>query len=62
LEQPFIPFSSGEVMSPIPQTPEYLAFGREDLWDGCREGIYEEVMTDEVERIRSADAVISVIE
>jgi hypothetical protein len=49
-------------MSPIPQTPEYLAFGREDLWDGCREGIYEEVMTDEVERIRSADAVISVIE
>jgi hypothetical protein len=31
LEQPSIPFISGEVMNPISQTPEDLAFGREDL-------------------------------
>jgi hypothetical protein len=41
LEQSSIPFSSGEVMNPIPQTPEDLAFGREDLRAGCQEGIYE---------------------
>jgi hypothetical protein len=59
LEQPFIPFSSGEVMNPIPQTPDNLAFGREDLWVGCQEGIYEEVTTGEAERIRSTGAMIS---
>jgi hypothetical protein len=56
LEQPFIPFSSGEVMNPIPQTPEDLAFGREDLRVGCQEGIYEEVTTGEAERIRGTGA------
>jgi hypothetical protein len=40
LEQPSIPFSGTEVMNPIPQTPEDLVFGREDLRAGCREGIY----------------------
>jgi hypothetical protein len=59
LEQPSIPFSSGEVMNPIPQTPKDLAFGREDLRAGCQEGIYEEVTTGEAERIRSTDAMIS---
>jgi hypothetical protein len=46
-------------MSPIPQTPEDLAFGREDLRAGCQEGIYEEVTTGEAERIRSIGAMIS---
>jgi hypothetical protein len=46
-------------MNPIPQTPEDLAFGREDLWTGCQEGIYEEVTTGEAERIRSTCAMIS---
>jgi hypothetical protein len=59
LEQPSIPFSSGEVMNPIPQTPEDLAFGREDLRAGCQEGIYEEVTTGEAERIRSKGAMMS---
>jgi hypothetical protein len=59
LEQPSIPFSSGEVMNPIPQTPEDLAFGREDLRAGCQKGIYEEVTTGEAERIRSTGATIS---
>jgi hypothetical protein len=45
LEQPFIPYSSGEVMNPIPQTPKDLAFGCEDLRAGYQEGIYEEVAT-----------------
>jgi hypothetical protein len=46
-------------MNPIPQTPEDLAFGREDLRSGCQEGIYEEVTTGEAERIRSTGAMIS---
>jgi hypothetical protein len=45
-------------MKPIPQTPEDLAFGREDLRAGFQEGIYEEVTTVEVERIRSTGAMI----
>jgi hypothetical protein len=56
LEQPSIPYSSGEVMNP--QTPEDLAFGSEDLRAGCQEGIYEEVTTGEAERIRSTGAMI----
>jgi hypothetical protein len=59
LEQPSIPFSSGEVINPIPQTPEDLEFGREDLRAGCQERIYEEVATGEAERIRSTGAMIS---
>jgi hypothetical protein len=59
LEQPSIPFSSGEVMNPIPQTPEDLAFGREDIRAECQEGIYEEVTTGEAERIRSTGAMVS---
>jgi Reverse transcriptase (RNA-dependent DNA polymerase) len=46
-------------MNPISQTPEDLAFGREDLRSGCQEGIYEEVTTGEAERIRSTGAMIS---
>jgi hypothetical protein len=46
-------------MNPIRQTPEYLAFGREDLRAGCQEGLYEEVTTGEAERIRSTGAIIS---
>jgi hypothetical protein len=41
MEQPSIPFTCGMVMIPIPQTPEDLSFGREDLRAGCLEGIYE---------------------
>jgi hypothetical protein len=59
LEQPSIPFSSGEVKNQIPEIPKDLALGREDLWAGCKEGIYEEVATGEAERIRSAGASIS---
>jgi hypothetical protein len=59
LEQPSIPFSSGKVMNPIPQTPEDLAFGREDLRAECQEGIYEEETTGEAERTRSTGAMIS---
>jgi hypothetical protein len=46
-------------MNPIPQSPEDLAFGREDLRAGCQEGIYEEVSIGEAERIRSTGAMIS---
>jgi hypothetical protein len=49
LEQPSIPFSSGEVMNPITQTLKDLAFGREVLRAGRQEGIYEEVTTGEAE-------------
>jgi hypothetical protein len=59
LEQPSITSSSGEVMNPIPQTPEDLAFEREDIRTGCQEGIYEKVTTEEAERIRSTGAMIS---
>jgi hypothetical protein len=59
LEQPSIPFSSGEVINPISQTPEDLAFRREDLRARCQEGIYEAVTTGEAERIRSTGAMIS---
>jgi hypothetical protein len=41
LEQPSIPFCSGEVMNPIPQSSEDLAFGREDLRAGFEVGMYE---------------------
>jgi hypothetical protein len=46
-------------MNSNPQTPEDLAFGREDLQAGCQEGIYEEVTTGEAERIRSTGSMIS---
>jgi hypothetical protein len=46
-------------MNPIPQTPEDLAFGREDIQAGCQEGMYEEVTTGEAEKIRSTGAMIS---
>jgi hypothetical protein len=46
-------------MNTPPQTPEDLAFGREDSRAGCQEGIYEEVTTGEAERIRSTGAMIS---
>jgi hypothetical protein len=59
LEQPSNPFRSCEFMNPIPQSPEDLAFGREDLRAGCQEGIYEEVSIGEAERIRSTGAMIS---
>jgi hypothetical protein len=45
-------------MNPIPQTPEDLAFGREDLRAGSQEGIQEEVTTREVERICSTGTMI----
>jgi hypothetical protein len=59
LEQPSITFSSGKVINPFPQTPEDLAFGREDLRAGCQEGMYKKVTTGEAERIRSTGAMIS---
>jgi hypothetical protein len=36
---------------PIPQTPEDLSFGREDLREGFLEGIYEEVTLEATESI-----------
>jgi hypothetical protein len=59
LQKPFISFSSCEFMNPIPQTPEDVAFGREELRAGCQEGIYEEVTTGKAVRIRSTGAMIS---
>jgi hypothetical protein len=59
LEQPSISFNRGEVMNPIPQTPEDLTFGREDHRDGCQKGIYEEVTTAESASIRRTGAMIS---
>jgi hypothetical protein len=52
LEQPSIPFTSGDSMNPAPQTPEDLAFGREDLRAGCQEGIYEQINPGEAEKFR----------
>jgi hypothetical protein len=46
-------------MSPIPQTPEDLAFGREDLRAGCLEGIYEEITLEEAENVIRTGAMIS---
>jgi hypothetical protein len=46
-------------MIPIPQTPEDLAFGREDLLAGYREGIYEEITLEAAESIRRTGAMIS---
>jgi hypothetical protein len=59
LEQPSIPFTSGEAMTPIPQTPEDLAFGREDLRAGCQERIYEKITPEEAETIQKTGAMIS---
>jgi hypothetical protein len=59
LEKPPILFSSGEVMNPITQTPEDLAFGRKDFQAGCKEGIHEETTTGEEEWILSTGAMIS---
>jgi hypothetical protein len=59
MEQPSIPFTCGTVMSPIPQTPEDLAFGREDLRADCLEGIYEEITLEAAESIRSTGEMIS---
>jgi hypothetical protein len=58
VEKPSILFSSDEIMNPMPQTPEDLAFGREDLRAGCQEGIHEEVKTGEAERIRGTGVMI----
>jgi hypothetical protein len=51
--------SPGKTMRLIPQSPEELAFAREDLRAGCQEGIYEEVSRVEVEEIRSTGAIVS---
>lgn len=59
MEKPTTPFTSGEAMGLIPQSPEDLAFAREDLRVGCQEGIYEEVSREEVEEIRSTGAMVS---
>jgi hypothetical protein len=59
MEKPTKPVTSGETMGLIPQSPEVLAFIREDLRAGCQEGIYEEVSRVEVEEIRSTDAMVS---
>jgi hypothetical protein len=59
MEKPTKPFTSGETMGLIPQSPEDLVFAREDLRVGCQEGIYEEVPKEELEEIRSKGAMIS---
>jgi hypothetical protein len=59
MEKPTTPFTSGETMGLIPQSPEDLVFAREDLRAGCQQGIYEEVSRVEVEEIRSTGAIIS---
>jgi hypothetical protein len=56
MEKPTTPFTSGGTMGLIPQSPEDLAFAREDLRP---EGIYEKVSRAEVEEIRSTSAVVS---
>jgi hypothetical protein len=48
LDLPSIPFTSGVVLPVIPQSREYLEFGRCDLDAGCASGIYEEVGLAEV--------------
>jgi hypothetical protein len=53
-----IPFTCGTVMSPIPQTLEDLAFGREDLRAGFLEGIYEEITLEAAESIRRTGVMI----
>jgi hypothetical protein len=58
-EKTSISFSSGEVMKPIPQTPEDLAIGRKYLRAGCQKIINEEVTTGEAKRIRSTNAMMS---
>jgi hypothetical protein len=46
-------------MSPIPQTPEDFAFGREDLRAGFLEGIYDEITLEAAEGIGRTGAMIS---
>jgi hypothetical protein len=48
-------------MNLIPQTPEDLAFGREDIRAGYREGIYEEMTVGNTKRIRSTGVMVSSI-
>jgi hypothetical protein len=58
-DQPSIPFTCGTVMSPISQTTEDLAFGREDLRAGFLERICEEITLEAAEGIRRTGAMIS---
>jgi hypothetical protein len=58
MEKPTAPFTSGEIMGLIPQSPEDLVFAREDLQEWCQEGIYEEVSRLEEEEIRGTGAII----
>jgi hypothetical protein len=59
MEKPTTPFTSVEIMVLISQSPEDLAFAREDFQAGCQEGIFEEVSRLEVEEIRGTCAMVS---
>jgi hypothetical protein len=59
MEKPTTSFTWGETMGLIPQSPEDLAFSREDLRAGFQEGIYEEVSRSEVDEIRCTGAMVS---
>lgn len=58
-DPPTVPFTEGTLAPEIPQTPEDLEFGTQDLKQGCLEGIYEEVLAVEVEHLRRQGLMVS---
>jgi hypothetical protein len=59
LDLPSIPFTSGLVLSAIPQTEEDLYFGRDNLRAGCASGIYEEVVVEDVQEVLRTGRMVS---
>jgi hypothetical protein len=58
-EEPTIPFSEGKILPDIPQKQEDLAFGREDIRQGCVSGIYESITRKEAEDLKARGMLIS---
>jgi hypothetical protein len=58
-ESPQTPFTTGEVLPEISQSPEDLEFGMEDRREGCHTGIDEEIPRKEAERLRANGLMIS---
>ena len=56
---PTVPFTEGETMAELPQSEKDKTFARQDLENGCNEGIYEEVSGGEAERLVSTGHMIS---
>ncbi len=58
-DPPKVPFTSGEILSELPQTAEDVAFATEDLSEGCELGIYEYISESQAEKVRKQGFMVS---